>query len=78
MNTPDLFATLPGTSLQRPCRECGEPITLKKTPGGRWVPFESDPVVVKIVQDGDSLIRGGRILEMLDAADRHTCRGRRT
>jgi hypothetical protein len=44
------------------------------TPGGTWVPFEADPVVLKVVEQGGSLIRGGMLLEMLNAADRHECR----
>ena len=74
MSEPNLFATLPRNALHRPCRECGKPITLRKTPGGRWVPFEADPIVLKTVEVGGSLIRGGRIIEMLDADDRHQCR----
>jgi hypothetical protein len=73
--TPDLFATLPRHALARPCRTCGQPITLRCTPGGAWVPFESDPVVLSVQQEGASLLRGGRVIEMLDAADRHECRG---
>jgi hypothetical protein len=74
MSGPHLFATLPRHSINKPCDTCGEPITLRKTPGGQWVPFDADPVVLKTVQEGQSLIRGGRVLEMLDAADRHQCR----
>jgi len=29
------------------------------------------------VQEGESLIRGGRVFEMLDADDRHQCRRER-
>ena len=74
MSGPTLIATLPRHSLHRPCRGCRKPITLRKTPGGAWVPFEADPVVLKVVQEGASLLTGARVFEMLDAADRHQCR----
>jgi hypothetical protein len=39
--------------------------------------FDADPVVLKSIDDGGSLIRGGRVLHLLDAADRHHCEQRR-
>jgi hypothetical protein len=77
VSTPTLIATMPGTRFTKPCARCGEPITLCKTASGKYLPFEVDPVVLKVVQDGESIIRGGRLFEMLDDADRHHCSGER-
>jgi len=49
-------------------------ITLRCRPDGTWIAFDVDPVVLQTVQEGASLIHGGRVLEMLDAADKHQCR----
>jgi hypothetical protein len=77
MSTPTLVATLPRTRFTKPCAQCGQLITLVKIQSGKYLPFEVDPIVLKTVQDGASLIRGGRVFEMLDDADRHRCGGDR-
>ena len=73
MTTSALIATKPGASLSRPCRFCGKPITLRQLASGQWVPFEVDPVVLKVT--GNPI--GSGTLEMLDSADQHEC-GRNT
>jgi hypothetical protein len=73
---PTTIAVLPGGGKPRPCRDCGKPISLKQVAStGRWMAFEADPVVLKSIDDGGSLIRGGRVLHLLDADDRHRCVG---
>ena len=75
MTSPITIAVLPSSSHARPCRECSQPISLRQAVStGRWLAFEADPVVLSIIEDGGSLIRGGRILHLLDAADQHRCR----
>ena len=77
--TPTTIAVLPGGGRPRPCRDCGKPISLKQVAStGRWMAFEADPVVLRTVDERQSLIRGGRVLHLLDAADRHRCPGAST
>lgn len=75
--TPNTVAVLPGGGRPKPCRDCGKPISLRQVVStGRWMAFEADPVILKIADEGESLIRGGRIVHLLDWADRHQCERR--
>ncbi|HAM57536.1 MAG TPA: hypothetical protein DCQ64_19835 [Candidatus Rokubacteria bacterium] len=76
--TPLTIAVLPGGGPPRPCRDCGQPISLKQVAStGNWMAFDADPVVLKTVDEGGSLLRGGRLVHLLDRADRHQCGARR-
>ena len=65
-----LISTLPRAHFSRPCRYCQQPITLRRTVDGRWIPFEVDPEVVQVSQHPT----GRGMVELLALSDQHRCR----
>jgi len=59
-----------GGRYSKPCRDCGEPITLCRVVGtDRYRAFEADPVALRLRHDETS--QG--VIEDLDAQDAHYC-----
>lgn len=72
MTTPTpTVAVFTRTRFAKPCKTCGEPITLARTTGTKaWMAFEADPVALRTRQGDD-----GSLVEDVALSDRHDCRG---
>ena len=71
MSAVPMIAIVNRSRFTKPCKTCGEPITLARTAtSGAWMAFEADPVALRTRQGDD-----GTLVEEVALSDRHDCAG---